>query len=394
MGGRHHYLARELSALGHNVTLIAARRHHLLRDDVDANSLPPEEIVNGYRFKRIDVPLYAHAHDKRRVLAWAIFTARLWNLRVPTEKKPDVILYSSPQLIGFLAAERLARRYRARLVLEVRDIWPLTLLEIGGFSPFNPVIMLLRWIETRAYRRAERVISNLPGAVDHMVLRGMDRSKFAWVPNGIDLQEVSNPDPLSTEIASLIPSEGLRVAYTGTLGVANSLESLLSAAHLSKGLPISFLIAGNGRECESLQTTKDQLQLSNVQFLGQIPKSQIQSLLKSVDITFLGWQDLALYKWGIAANKLPEYLYAAKPIVHAYSGSFDPVATFNAGFTVAAGKPDEIYSALKKALSLSPYERDVIGNRGRNAAIENYDYKKIAKNLENVLCPYPTNCSH
>ena len=75
MGGRHHYLAKELVRLGHEVTVVAERWHNLLRDGVDTDALPVEDIVEGYRFVRINVPRCHHAHDKRRALSWFVFRA-------------------------------------------------------------------------------------------------------------------------------------------------------------------------------------------------------------------------------------------------------------------------------------------------------------------------------
>jgi glycosyltransferase involved in cell wall biosynthesis len=386
MGGRHHYLARALAAMGHKVTLIAARNHHLLREGLDTSALPAEEVVSGYRFLRLDVPRYAHAHDKRRTLAWAIFAARLWRMRVKPEERPDVVLYSSPQLLGFLGAERLARRLGARLVFEVRDFWPLTLVEIGGFSPNHPVIRFFQWVEDRAYASAERVVSNLEGAVEHMAARGMDSRKFAWVSNGVALDEVQNPAPLSPEIAARIPLEGLRIAYTGTLGAANALETLLDAAALLRDLPdVSILLVGQGRERAALEARCDALGLNNVRFLGPVPKAQVQSVLAACDLCYIGWQISALYRWGIAANKVPEYLFAAKPIIHGFSGRNDPVAKFDAGITVPAEDPLALADAIRRLLAMPEAERRRIGENGRRAALEHYDYAKLAKRLEQVL---------
>ena len=347
---------------------------------------PSEEHVEGYRFLRLDVPHYSHAHDKRRTLAWAVFGSRLWRMRVQTEDRPDVVLYSSPQLLGFLGAERLARRYGARLVFEVRDIWPLTLVEIGGFSLRHPVIRLFQWIEDRAYKRAERVVSNLPGAVDHMVARGMQEEKFAWISNGVALEETSAPEPLSVSIGRQIPTDGLRVAYTGTLGEANSLETLLEAASLVRDLPLTIILVGHGRNRSALEAKRDQLDLHNVLFLGPVPKAQVQSVLAAVDVAFIGLRPESLFRFGVSPNKLFDYLAAGKPILYAIdSGDFRPVEQLNAGIQVAAGDASKIAAALRRFHGMSPSERAALGLNGRIGAENNFDYKKLAVRLEDVL---------
>jgi glycosyltransferase involved in cell wall biosynthesis len=381
MGGRHHYFARELARKGHTVTLVAARSHHLIRDDIDS-----EEMIDGYRFMRISTPVYTHAHDKRRVLAALTFSAKLSTLHRRLGWKPDVVLCSSPDLLSYLGAERLARSCGARLVFEVRDIWPLTLVELGGVSPKHPYIRFLQWIEDRAYTQADRVISNLKGAVEHMAGRGMDRAKFTWVPNGIAIDEVETPEPLSADVAAQIPAEGLRIVYTGTLGTANALDTLMEAAALLTDLPdIHILLIGKGREKAELEAKRDALRLTNLRFLGAIPKAQVQSALAACDVCYIGWVKSSLYQWGIAANKVPEYLFSGKPIIHAFSGSHDPVDKFKAGLSIPAESPVMLAHAIRQIYSMSESERRRIGDNGQRAALEHYDYRVIAQRLEDVL---------
>ena len=386
MGGRHHYLARELVRLGHDVTVVAARWHHLLRDGVDTDALPAEEIVEGYRFVRIDVPKYAHAHDRRRVLAWLVFAAKLPALRRRLGAAPDVVLYSSPHPVGYPGAERLARACGARLVFEVRDIWPLTLIEIGGYSPRHPFIRLLQWIEDRAYARADRVVSNLEGAVEHMVSRGMERGKFTWVPNGIAVDEVERPEPLSPEVAAQIPEGGLRIVYTGTLGAANALGTLIEAAALLRDLPdVHILLVGQGRARADLEARRDALGLTNVRFIGPVPKPQVQSVLAACDVCYIGWLASPLYRWGIAANKVPDYLFSGRPIIHGFSGGNDPVEKFDAGLTVPAEDPEALADAIRRLYAMPEIERRRMGENGRRAALAHYDYARLARRLEQVL---------
>lgn len=386
MGGRHHYLARELARLGHDVTLVAARRHHLLRQDIDTDKLPAEEIVDGYRLVRIDVPHYSSAHDKRRILAWFAFAARLLQLPRRLGKKPDAVLYSSPHPVGYLAAERLARRCGAQLAFEVRDIWPLTLVEIGGHSLRHPFIRFLQWVEDRAYRNSDRVVSNLEGAVEHMTSRGMDGAKFTWVSNGIALDEVSAPEPLPDEVAALVPAKGLRIAYTGTMGAANALETLLDAAALLNDLPdVHFLLVGHGGERALLEKKRGELHLDNVHFFNGVPKKQVQSLLSACDVCYIGWLNSPLYQWGIAANKIPEYLFSGKPVVHSFSGGNDPIGKFDCGLTIAAENPQALADAIRRIHAMPEAERRRMGENGRKAALAHYDYAQLARRMEQVL---------
>ena len=384
-GSRIYYLARELARMGHEVTLVAARCHHLLREGVDTDALPAEEMIDGFRFVRIDVPRYGHANDKRRILAWFAFAWKLPGLRRRPGETPDTILYSSPDLVGYLGAERLARACGARLVFEVRDIWPLTLVEIGGYSPRHPFIRFLQWVEDRAYARADRVVSNLEGAVEHMAARGMDRNKFTWVANGISLDEVESPAPLDEVTVAALPKNKFVVGYTGTVGTANALNMVISAAYLLRTEEdIHFLIVGEGRDKHNLQQRTKSMNSSNITFINRIPKNQIQSMLKKFDVCVLSTIDTSLYRFGVSPNKIFDYLYSGKPVITAYSGKYDIVKRHNAGLQVPAGDPEAFARAVKKLRDVGTRERSTMGKNGKDAILCQYTYSVLAKRLEEI----------
>jgi glycosyltransferase involved in cell wall biosynthesis len=387
IGGRHHYLAGELVKLGHDVTVVAARGHHLLRDGIDADALPAEQKINGYRLLRLDVPRYAHAHDKRRILAWLVFAAKLPRLVRRQVTPPDAVLYSSPNPIGYLGAEHLARACGARLIFEVRDIWPLSLVEIGGYSPRHPFIRFLQWIEDRAYARADRVVSNLEGAVEHMVSRGMDRSKFTWVSNGIALEELAASAPLSPELEAQIPAEGLCIVYTGTLGAANALDTLIDTADILRNeSDIYFILVGQGSMRINLEARRDALGLDNVRFLGPVSKLQVQSVLALCDVCYIGLTSDPLFKFGVSPNKLFDYFVSGRPVLYGIdSGDYKPVERHAAGLTVPAEDPQALADTIRRLRDMPEAERRRMGENGRRAALEHYDYAKLARRLEKVL---------
>ncbi|MBF4317793.1 glycosyltransferase WbuB, partial [Vibrio anguillarum] len=136
IGGRHYYLGRELVKLGYKVYLIASASHHLLREKPVLNQpFKIETLEEGFYFVWVNMPDYTEAHSKQRALNWFLFPWQIQKLARKIADKPDAVLSSSPSLIAFLGAQRLAKKFKARLVFEVRDIWPLTLTEIGGYSP-------------------------------------------------------------------------------------------------------------------------------------------------------------------------------------------------------------------------------------------------------------------
>lgn len=385
IGGRHYHLARELAGNGIKVYLISAGFHHLLRQP-NAMSKRIEVDTNGnLNIVRIRTPFYSDAHSKKRILNWFLFAWRLFGLRKFLDR-PDCILVSSPSLVSFIAAEKLAKHYQSRLVFEVRDIWPLTLIELGGYSVRHPFIRFMQWIESRAYQSSDQVISNLKFASTHMVSKGMPLNKFEWVPNGFSLSEVSNLSPLHQDVLTKLPEKQFIVGYTGTFGVANALDTLLLAAErLSEYLDIKFVLVGQGKEKERLMEFAKEHQLNNVVFIDAVMKTQVQTVLTHFDVCYIGWCNDSLYQFGIAANKIFDYLYAAKPIIHSFSGKGDLVQEYKAGFTVPAEDHVAVSEAVLKLYKLTEEERDSMGKNGHDSVIEHHEYGKLAHQLKSVL---------
>lgn len=387
MGGRHYYLAKELTKLGYKVHVIAASYTHLLRKPPQINEPVTIEQCDGFNMVWVKMPHYEQAHSKRRILNWFSFAWKLQRLDRNIAGKPDAMLYSSPSLVGFLGAERLARKLGASLAFEVRDIWPLTLCEVGGFSQSHPFIRFLQWVENRAYRKADVVISNLKNASRHMMEHGLGAEKFHWIPNGISLEEVVHPAPLSEAVRGQLDPSAFKVGYVGTLGVVNCLDTLIDAAsQLKDNQSIQFVLVGRGREVERLKQRAKLLGLDNVVFAGAIPKTEVQSALKIFDVLWIGANQTELHQFGVSPNKLFDYMYAAKPILYAIdSGDYHPIADAGAGYEIVPEDTKALADAILRLFQASTEEREEMGRNARNAVLTEYDYAKLAKKLASSL---------
>lgn len=388
MGGRHYYLGRELAKQGYQVYLIASAAHHLLRKKPDLQQeFKIETLADGFHFVWVKMPDYAEPHSKQRALNWFLFPWRIQRLTRLIMNKPDVVLSSSPSPIAFLGAQRLAKKFKARLVFEVRDIWPLTLIEIGGYSSKHPFIRFMQWVEDKAYQDSDAVVSNLKNAVEHMVSRGMIRSKFSWVPNGFSLDEVNQRVPLNSFALNKLPKNKFVVGYTGSLGVANALDTLIDAAvQLNQYHDIYFVIVGSGNEKSLLQTRTQEKNLSNVVFIDAIPKVQIQAMLSQFDVCYIGLKKDPLFLFGVSPNKLFDYLYSGKPVIYGIeSGNYNPIEEANAGLQVPAENPKKLAEAVVRLYHMSVHEREVLGLNARKVALEQYEYAQLAVRLEKVL---------
>ena len=277
---------------------------------------------------------------------------------------------------------RIARRANARLVFEVHDLWPLTPMQLGGMSRWHPFIVLVQWAEDYAYRHADKVVSLLPKADSYMRARGMEASKFVCIPNGIDDAEWKDAEPLPEFVKARVDelrAGGLPlVGYAGTYGLANALDLLLDAARLLQGVARIVMVGGGPERDRLLQRINDE-GLDNVTLLPPIPKRAVRTYLEAVDIAFMAMLPEPLYRYGIAPNKLVDYMMSGVPIVFSAKAGNDPVAEAGCGITVAPGDAAAIAVAVRNLAALPADERSAMGASGREFILRNQTYRVLAE---------------
>ena len=381
---RHYYLAKELVAKGYHVTIITSAYSHLLvKKPSLGKTFVTDEMIDGICYRWIKMPSYQGSRSFKRVINWFLFALKVGCLRFMQYAKPDYILVSSLPLHPIVSGYFLAKQYGAKLLFEVRDIWPLSAIELGGYSPRHPFIRHLQWLEDFAYKHANRVISLLPYALEHMQKHGLEKEKFFYLPNGVDTTSVGlKHEEIKGALPSL-PKDAFIVGYTGTLGHANALEYLIEAARLISEPSIVIVIVGEGVEKESLM--KQAQVSSNILFLPSIDKSLIPKLLAQFDVCYIGWRKCGLYRYGVSANKLFDYMLAQKPILHAIHENNDIVSEAQCGLRVDAEDPQAIAKGIMDLFALSCKERAVYGNNGKAYVLEHHSYDLIARRLVEIL---------
>ncbi len=378
---RHYYLGKKFVESGHNVAIITASYSHLFYSPPNLKNEFKLENIDGINYLWVKVLKYEHAHDKKRALKWLQFTFKTYFLLpVVYLDKPDIIIVSPMAPYPVISGYKWARKFGAKLVYEVKDIWPLTLIEIGNYSKYHPVIKSMEFFEKFAYRKADVVVSVLPKACEHMKKAGLDCKKFVYIPNGINLKDIRYSTKLDKDVEDRIPKDKFIVAYAGTIGDANALDKFIYAAKLLENMDkIHFLIIGKGMKKRELEKVVDQLGIKNVTFIRYHPKEQLFTLLENyVDVCYIGLKKEKIFKYGVSPNKLFDYMILGKPIVYSINSGNKPVDEANAGVTVEAENPKAIADGILKLYRMSPEERKRLGENGRKYVLENHTYEKLA----------------
>ncbi len=388
-GTRHHDLGKELVKRGHRVTIFASSFLHGLGRHAGAKA--PQvwsvEDVDGVKFIWLRTPPYS-GNNLDRVWSMVVYMWRAWRLgvalprRMPDVGRPDLVIGSSVHLLAVLAAYRVARGHRARFVMEVRDLWPQTLVDMGVLGPRHPLTLALRWLERYLYRRAERIITLLPFAHEYIAASGVAREKVVWIPNGVDLSLYSG------EAGAGEHGTPFTLMYLGAHGKANTLDVLIEAARAipaETGARIRFVLVGAGPEKDALIRRTREWGLGNVEFRDPVPKARVPDTLAEADALVVVLPDLPLYRYGISLNKLFDYMAAAKPIVLAGAPANDPVKDADCGLTVPPRDPHALGDAIVRLAQMPCEEREAMGRRGRAYVEEHHNIRKLAERLEGVL---------
>lgn len=370
---RSYFLAKEFIKR-HRVTIFSASFSHVMSNPPSVSNTYTKENIDGVKYLWLKVPIYKQSKSLGRLISMFIFLYRLFFLDVKKFDSPNVIIVSSASPLPIWKAYFWARRFNAKLIFEVRDIWPLSIMELGGLKKINPFVILLQITENFAYRVSDYVVSVLPKAFEHMEYHGLDLPRFKYIPNGIEIKTLIKTDIHNKNV--------FKIGYAGTLGIANALKYLIYAANLLKETNIEIHLLGNGPEKKTLMGIVNDKNISNVYFHDAIPKNEVGIFLSKMDALYIGWHFSKIYRFGISPNKLFDYLASAKPIIHSVDAGNDPVLEAKAGISVQPENPKDIADAILKLYKMPVSKRNELGQNGRAYVEKYHSYEQLAKQYE------------
>jgi len=378
---RHYYLAKELIKKGFKVTLVSGSYSHLFSTPPKVKDKFTHEIIDEIEYIWVKTPTYKSSKSIGRIWNMLYFAYVLRKIKL----KPSHIIVSSPSLFPVKIGRKLANEFKTKFLFEVRDIWPLTLMELSNISDVNPLIVYMKMYERFAYREADYVVSLLPVAKDYFIQNGMSSHKFRYLPNGIEIKNIKDIK-LKQDIISQIPKDKFIVAYTGTVGIANNLDYLVDVANLLKGnSQIHFIILGQGGEKTRLQKRVKSLKLNNFTFIDPISKDEVKSFLRYIDVAFISLLPEKLFRFGVSPNKIFDYMYASKPIIWAIEAGNNLVKEANCGVSVSTNNLQELKETILKLSRLDKDEIVKLGKNGYNFVIKNHSYGELANRLIKII---------
>ena len=385
VGARGYLILREMAKSGHECIMFCSDSNHL------AN--PPKfetpsfhETVEGVSVNWVRTRQYDGANTIGRILSWIDFEWRLWRLPKKDITPPDVVIVSSLSLLSVINGLWLKRRYKCKFVMEVRDIWPLSLRELRQWSKWHPVVMGLGFMEWLGYRFADLVVGTMPNLKEHVTdVLGYERS-VGCIPQGVDETLLTaNDEPLEESyFEKYVPENKFILAYAGTIGVANAMDTFFETARaMQERDNIHFLVLGDGyMKAEYVAQCTD---LDNVTFAPAVPKAAVQSVLTRCDALYLSSPASRLLQYGQSLNKLIDYMLASKPVIASYSGFPSMINEADCGSFVAAGDASALSKEVIKYADMPTEDREKMGRNGREWILNNRKFSDLAADYIDLI---------
>lgn len=377
--------ARRWVKEGHRVTVITCAPNHprgVLYPGY-RNRFRQRETILGIRVLRVKTYLSANAGFLGRIVNYLSYmlSATLFS---PLVKNVDVVISTSPQFFCGMTGYWVSRLKRTPWVLEIRDLWPESIIAVGAIRE-RALIRFLEGLETFLYRHADHLVSVTHSFKKHIMRRGVPGERISVITNGADLEQYG-PLPKQNGVReSLGLDREFMASYIGTHGMAHGLDTVLRAAELLKDREqVRFLLVGGGAERVNLLRQKESLGLSNVIMLPQQPKEMMPSFLAASDACMVLLKKQDLFKT-VIPSKIFEAMAMERPVILGVEG--ESRAIIEAAGCGVCIEPGNHHQLAETVLLLSHDEGRVreLGKQGRRFVIEKYNRDRLASDYLRLI---------
>lgn len=389
-GGRHHGFAKYLIRNGDEVNIFCSNYGHNKGEDVEIKKGISCEKIGADNIPYIFVKTKPYeGNGISRILNMILFwknVKKVGKKKIKNGKKPDIILASSVHPLTLVAGIYLGKKYNIPCICEVRDIWPLTLVEFGKIKRNGLLHNFLLKLELYTYKNAKKVIFTMEGGKQY--IKDMKWEKYVpvhkveYINNGVDLEVFRNNKENKIYFDSDLESNKFKIVYTGSIGQANQLHLLIKVAQQCKeeGMQdILFLIFGEGSQREELERVAKDKKLDNIIFKGKVGKEYIPYILSrsTVNLIFIAKTDL--YKYGMSLNKSFEYLASGQPILLNADFGYNYLTRHNCAFV-----DEDIFQAVKTVYNMSKLDYTEYCENCIKTS-ERFSFYELTKKLRKIM---------
>lgn len=387
--GRVAGLARLWAAAGHDVHVLTGFPHH------PTGRIHPE-YVKAFRHGFLRENYYGVAVHRtwiypapnrgklRRSLNYGSFMASAALVGAVRLPRPDVIVATSPQLLCAAAGALLSLRFRAPLVMEVRDLWPESLVAVGASAKASPLVRGLEGLARGLYGRAAHIVTVTDAQRAAIIAGGIAAESVSVIPNGVD-REFFDAGSAVREAAPPNGGGPFVVTYIGTLGMAHRLETLLDAAAEFRGdSTVRFRIVGEGARRGALERHAGERRLDNVEFTGERPRGEVPRWIAESGACAILLRKNEVFRT-VVPSKMLEIMAVGRPLLLGVDGEARRLLDrARAGIAIEPENVAQLVAAIRD-LQHDPPRCLAFGRNGREFVSREFFRERLAKEYAAVL---------
>ena len=338
------------------------------------------EVIDGIKVVRVWTYIVANEGFLKRSLDYFSFavSATLAGLFVKT----DLIVATSPQFFTAAAGRWLSLLKRRPWVMEVRDLWPESIKNVGAVKS-GVVMRFFEWWEKRLYKTSQKIVVVTEAFKRFISAKGISGTKIHVVTNGANI-DLFRPREKNTALLERLGLEKKTVvSYIGTHGMAHKLDFILHCAGKVENPDIHFLLVGAGAEKANLLKLRDKLALKNVTMLDPVSKEEVPDYLSITDLVLINLSKSPVFKT-VIPSKIFETAAMQIPILLGVDGeSRGIIEKYQAGLYYEPENETDFLEKLKQLAG--DRELYVRCQQGCSQLARDYDRKQLARKMLKIL---------
>lgn len=387
---RPYHFARHLQKKGHKVTIFAASSVHLSEENLITDQRAKKaQKIDGIRYVFLKARNY-EGNGLQRILNFFDYTIRLFT-QTGEFNRPDVILATSVHPLTCVAGILLAKKYKCRCVVEIADLWPLTLVEYGAIKDRQWITKMLYALEHWIYKKADAILFTMYGGKQYIIDQGWDNDvsldKIFYINNGVDVKVYQEQEKKEIYVdEDLDRIDTFKILYTGSMGKANAMYDILDAANQLKDYSkIQFLLFGGGYLEQELKEYCKKYKITNVHFKGKVDKKYIPNILSKGNLNIMTGISDRVTEYGLSMNKMFDYMASGRPIISNIRTKYDILEENQCGVSIQAGDAKEMADAILDFYQMDAEQYKLYCIRAKEA-VKQYDFAQLTEELEQILC--------
>ena len=343
------------------------------------NKLFQKEQISGIKVIRVWTYMAKNAGFFLRIIDFLSYAKM--SFLVGIFIRTDLIIATSPQFFTALSGCFLSFFKRVPWVMEIRDLWPESIVSVGSLSKTSLVYKILEKIEVFLYKRCKKIIVVTDSFKKQLINRNICQEKIMVFKNGVLAENFIK----KKKDKGIIKKYGLEkkfvVGYIGTLGMAHGLDFILECAKEITDNTV-FLFIGDGAEKEKLKQQKRKGKIKKVLFLPSILKEEVPKYLSVLDVALVNLKKTNTFKT-VIPSKIFENTAMEKPILLGVDGEARKIIEqYHCGLYFDPENKKDFFKQLERI------KKEEVRNKLKNNCknlVADFDRRKIAGEMIDFL---------